>query len=68
MADHSGSFAGLAPGVFIRLPSESDWGVGQVQSVTGDRVTVNFEHRGKVTLILSNVEIEIIDPSAEDLR
>jgi hypothetical protein len=31
----------------VRHPGEPDWGVGQVQSAIGDRVTVNFEHAGK---------------------
>ena len=38
-----------------------DWGIGQVQSVIGDRVTVNFEHAGKVTLRLSGVELEVVE-------
>ena len=38
---------GLVPGAFVRHPQRPDWGIGQVQSVVGDRVTVNFEHSGK---------------------
>ena len=34
----------------VQHPGQPDWGVGQVQSVVGDRVTVNFENRGKVLL------------------
>lgn len=37
----------LAPGDLVRHPTEPGWGLGQVQSVVGDRVTVNFEHAGK---------------------
>ncbi len=37
----------LAPGDWVRLPEAPEWGAGQVQSVVGDRVTVNFEHAGK---------------------
>jgi len=40
----------LEPGVLVRHPTESDWGLGQVQSVAGRRVTVNFEHAGKRTI------------------
>lgn len=40
----------LEPGNFVRHPSEPDWGLGQVQSVIGDRITVNFEHMGKVVI------------------
>lgn len=37
----------FAPGARVRHPSQPDWGVGQVQSVAGNRITVNFEHAGK---------------------
>lgn len=40
----------LEPGMFVRHPLQPDWGLGQVQSVVGDRVTVNFEEAGKVVL------------------
>lgn len=47
---------GLAPGAWVRLPSAPEWGLGQVQSVAGVRVTVNFEHAGK-RLIMSDVAV-----------
>ena len=37
----------LEPGVLVRHPTREDWGLGQVQSVAGRKVTVNFEHAGK---------------------
>jgi len=37
----------LVPGMRVRHAGEPDWGIGQVQSAIGDRVTVNFEHAGK---------------------
>lgn len=37
----------LEPGMLVRHPDAPDWGVGQVQSRIGDRITVNFEHAGK---------------------
>ncbi len=40
----------LEPGQLVRHPGEPEWGVGQVQSNIGGRVTVNFEHRGKVVI------------------
>jgi FKBP-type peptidyl-prolyl cis-trans isomerase 2 len=40
----------LEPGMFVRHPDKADWGLGQVQSVIGQRVTVNFEHAGKVVI------------------
>ncbi|MBL9046504.1 MAG: DUF3553 domain-containing protein [Tabrizicola sp.] len=38
----------LEPGMLVTHPEREDWGIGQVQSVVGDRVTVSFEHAGKV--------------------
>jgi len=34
-------------GEFVIHPDQPDWGVGQVQSIVGMNVTVNFEHAGK---------------------
>jgi len=51
----------LFPGQRVRLPSRPDWGIGQVQSVAGDRVTVNFENAGKVTLRLSGVALDVLE-------
>ena len=42
-------------------PDQPSWGVGQVQSVVKDRVTVNFEHRGKVLVNTAVVDLEIVD-------
>lgn len=45
MLPHADPF--LEPGVLVRHPQAQDWGLGQVQSVAGAKVTVNFEHAGK---------------------
>lgn len=50
----------LTPGATVRAPTEPDWGEGQVQSSLGMRVTVNFEHRGKVTVDLRYVALELV--------
>ena len=47
----------LAPGEFVRHPERPDWGIGQVQSVAGDLVTVNFEEAGKVVVNSRIVEL-----------
>jgi hypothetical protein len=47
----------LEPGMLVRHPGEPDWGVGQVQSNIQDRVTVNFEHRGKVVIDARHVTL-----------
>jgi hypothetical protein len=55
----------LVPGALVRHPSQPDWGVGQVQSVIGDRVTVNFEDRGKVLINAAVVELEVVAPERD---
>jgi len=40
----------LAPGMLVRHPDRPDWGLGQVQSRIGARITVTFEHEGKVVI------------------
>jgi hypothetical protein len=54
--------AALEPGQFVRHPGRPDWGEGQVQSVVGDRVTVNFENAGKVLINARVVALEVVDP------
>jgi FKBP-type peptidyl-prolyl cis-trans isomerase 2 len=51
----------IEPGMRVRHPGQPDWGTGQVQSVAGDRVTVNFEHAGKLLIIASLVPLEIVE-------
>ena len=50
----------LEPGVLVRHPTETDWGLGQVQSVAGRKVTVNFEHAGKQTIDASVVTLVFV--------
>ncbi|MFC7474423.1 DUF3553 domain-containing protein [Dankookia sp. GCM10030260] len=45
----------------VRHPDRPDWGKGQVQSVIGDRITVNFENMGKLLINAALVELEIVD-------
>ena len=44
----------------MRHPSAPDWGEGQVQSIIGDRVTVNFENAGKVVIDARRVMLEVL--------
>lgn len=64
-ADFKRSFImtqGLVPGNFVRHPGRPDWGLGQVQSVSAGRATVNFEHAGKRTIILALVALVTVNP------
>jgi hypothetical protein len=55
----------LTPGTQVRNPNRPDWGVGQVQSAVGARVTVNFEHAGKQALDTRHVRLELVAPPKE---
>ncbi|MDC3005199.1 DUF3553 domain-containing protein [Candidatus Pelagibacter sp.] len=48
------------PGDRVVNPSRKDWGIGQVQSIIKDKVTVNFENVGKIVINSNNVELEKI--------
>lgn len=54
----------LAPGDFVHNPAAPEWGMGRVQSVVGQRVTVNFEQCGKVVVDLTHVRLEPGTPEA----
>jgi hypothetical protein len=56
----------LVPGTLVRHPDRPDWGIGQVQSAIGDRITVNFEHEGKQLINAAVIELVPIDPGDED--
>ena len=35
------------PGDYVINPKQKDWGVGQVQSIIKNKITVNFQNQGK---------------------
>lgn len=51
----------FVPGALVINPAEPDWGVGQVQSAIGNKVTVNFENMGKLVLNTTIVSLELIE-------
>ncbi len=52
-------------GSIVRNPAAPEWGLGQVQSIAAGRVTVNFEHAGKLVLAENAVPLEMVDPEPE---
>jgi FKBP-type peptidyl-prolyl cis-trans isomerase 2 len=52
----------IEPGMVVRHPQRPEWGRGQVQSVVGDRITVNFEDAGKVLINGAVVALETLHP------
>ena len=52
------------PGDKVTNPQKKEWGIGQVQSIINDKVTVNFENVGKKTINLSKINLEVININA----
>ena len=48
------------PGDYVINPANLDWGMGQVQSIIGNKVTVNFENFGKRVINIDNIKLEKI--------
>ncbi|QOL80188.1 DUF3553 domain-containing protein [Pseudooceanicola spongiae] len=54
----------LEPGMRVRHPTLPEWGIGQVQSNIGGRITVNFPEAGKVVIEGSQIDlIPVFDQS-----
>jgi len=48
----------LEPGDYVINPANKSWGVGQIQSVIGNKVTVNFENNGKQVIDIEFITLE----------
>ena len=56
-------------GDFVSHPARPEWGIGQVQSIVGDNVTVNFTHAGKQMIncaIIILVKVELPETSKSE--
>ena len=49
------------PGDYVKNPDNEDWGIGQIQSIIGSKVTVNFENYGKRVINIENVKLEKVE-------
>ena len=49
------------PGDKVFNPANKDWGIGQVQSIIKDKVTVNFQNVGKKVINSNNIELRKIN-------
>ena len=47
----------IEPGDKVINPQNKDWGIGQIQSIIKDKVTVNFENVGKKVINAKNIEL-----------
>lgn len=46
--------------MLVQNPAAPEWGLGQVQSNINGKITINFEHIGKTTLVGDAVSLERI--------
>jgi|TARA_B100001063_G_C16352202_1_gene351888 hypothetical protein len=46
------------PGDYVINPANKQWGIGQVQSIIKNKVTVNFENSGKLVLDMEVISLE----------
>ena len=49
------------PGDKVFNPAQKSWGIGQVQSIIKDKVTVNFQNAGKKVINSKNIELKKIN-------
>ena len=46
------------PGDKVINPLNKSWGIGQVQSIINNKITVNFQNVGKKVINAENIELE----------
>jgi len=46
------------PGDYVVNPANKNWGIGQIQSIIGKKVTVNFENVGKQVINVELISLE----------
>ena len=49
------------PGDRVINPANKNWGIGQVQSIINEKVTVNFENVGKKVINAKNIELKRLE-------
>ena len=48
------------PGDYVINPANKDWGIGQVQSIIKNKITVNFQNFGKQVINSEVVKLKKI--------
>jgi len=51
-------FLNYHPGDYVMNPDNKGWGIGQIQSIIKDKVTVNFENSGKKVINAKKITLE----------
>ena len=49
------------PGDKVFNPANKNWGIGQIQSIIKDKITVNFQNAGKKVINAKNIELKKVD-------
>ena len=49
------------PGDKVYNPANEEWGIGQVQSIIKEKVTVNFQNVGKKVINSLNIELKRVN-------
>ena len=53
-------FLNYEPGDYVIYPNYKEWGIGQIQSIIKNKVTVNFENVGKKVINSKEIILEKI--------
>ena len=53
-------FLNFNPGDLVINPNNKDWGIGQIQSIIQNKITVNFENVGKKVINSKEIILEKI--------
>ena len=53
-------FLDYEPGDFVINPHNRCWGIGQIQSIIKDKITVNFQNTGKKVINSKEILLERI--------
>mgnify|MGYP001355995415 CR=1 FL=1 len=54
-------FLDYEPGDYVINPNKKSWGIGQVQSIIDNKITVNFENVGKKVINGKEIILEKIN-------
>ena len=54
-------FLDYVPGDFVTNPNNKDWGIGQIQSIINNKITINFENTGKKVINAKEIILEKVN-------
>ena len=54
-------FSELIPGSYVINKDNESWGIGQIQSNINNKITINFENKGKKVIDSKKINLEIVE-------